>query len=108
MNIDIEISKEFLTTARGYIRITAEDTVIDNDITDLIKACMLDLIRNGITSKKATDTNDSLIKMAIRLYLKAEYGLDNKNHEKYRASYEMLRTELALTRDYTEVSEDVE
>ena len=93
------ISKEFLTKARGILRITTDDTVINTEIETLIKACQLDLIRNGITPSLANDLKDSLIEMAVLTYLKAEFGLDNKNSDKFRASYEQLRTELAMT-DY--------
>lgn len=107
-NKKTEISKEFLTEARGFLRITIDDTVINSEITTLIKACQQDLIRNGITSTKASDTEDSLIKMAILLYLKAEYGLDNKNYDKFHASYEQLKTELSLTNDYTSEVKNVD
>lgn len=102
---------ELLTEVRGFLRITVDDTVINYEIDTLIKACQKDLIKNGITSTKANDTGDSLIKMAILLYCKAEFGLDNKNYDKFRTSYETLRTELALTDDYiteSEKSDDVE
>lgn len=95
-----EISKEFLEKARGFLRITTNDTVINNEIETLIRACQRDLTRNGITPSLAYDLKDSLIEMAVLLYLKAEFGLDNKNYDKFRASYEELRTELALTDDY--------
>ena len=109
--IEIDKEKELLTEVRGILRITVEDTVINTEITNLIKACQKDLIKNGITSKKANDTEDSLIKMAIFCYCKAEFGLDNKNYDKFRSSYETLRNELALTDDYiteSEASENVE
>lgn len=95
-----KISPEFLVKAKGFLRITTNDTVIDTEITTLIKACQRDLIRNGITPRLAYDLKDSLIEMAVLLYLKAEFGLDNKNYDKFRASYEELRTELSLTDDY--------
>ena len=103
------ISDELMKKARGFLRITIEnDEVINTEITTLIKACRQDLIRNGITSTKA-ESEDSLIETAILLYLKAEFGLDNKNYEKYRNSYETLRTELSLTSDYVnEVVKNVE
>lgn len=100
MNETKEISKEFLDKARGFLRVTTNDTVINTEITTLIRACQRDLIRNGITPSLAYDLKDSLIEMAVLLYLKAEFGLDNKNYDKFRASYEELRTELALTDDY--------
>lgn len=99
---------ELLTEVRGFLRITVDDTVINNEIDTLIKACQKDLIKNGITSTKAENTGDSLIKMAILLYCKAEFGLDNKNYDKFRASYETLRTELALTDEYITESEESE
>lgn len=95
-----EISKEFLAEARGILRITTDDTVINTEIVNLIKACQQDLIRNGITPSLANDLEDSLIKMAVLTYLKADFGLDNKNYDKFRASYEQLRTELAMTDFY--------
>lgn len=95
-----KISKEFLDKAKGFLRITTNDTVIDTEITTLIKACQRDLIRNGITPSLANGLEDSLIKMAVLTYLKAEFGLDNKNRDKFRASYEQLRADLSLTDDY--------
>ncbi len=103
-----EIGNDFLIEARGFLRITINDTVINSEITTLIKACQKDLIKNGITSTKANDTEDSLIKMAILLYLKAEYGLDNKNYEKFHASYEQLKIELSLTDEYTSEVKNVD
>ena len=95
-----KISPEFLVKAKGVLRITTNDPVINSEIETLIRACQRDLIRNGITPRLAYDLKDSLIEMAVLLYLKAEFGLDNKNYDKFRASYEELRTELSLTDDY--------
>ena len=104
-----QISEGLMRKARGFLRITEEnDTVINSEITSLINGCRKDLIRNGITSAKANNEEDSLIVSAIFLYLKAEFGLDNKNYERYRNSYETLRTELALTDEYvSEVEKNV-
>ena len=95
-----EISKEFLDKAKGFLRITTNDTVIDTEITTLIRACQRDLIRNGITPSLVYDLEDSLIEMAVLTYLKAEFGFDNKNYDKFRSSYEQLRADLSLTDDY--------
>lgn len=100
-----EISNEFLEEAKGCLRITVDDKVINTEIESLIRACQRDLIRNGITPSLANDLEDSLIKMAVLTYLKAEFGLDNKNYDKFRASYETLRTELSITDFY--ISEKV-
>lgn len=101
------ISTEFLAEARGILRVTTDDTVINTEIGNLIKACQTDLIRNGITPSLANDLEDSLIKMAVLTYLKAEFGLDNKNYDKFRSSYEQLRTELSMTNFYITEKEGV-
>lgn len=104
-----KISEEFMIKARGFLRITEErDPVINSEITSLINSCRKDLMRNGITSEKVNSEEDSLIVSAIFMYLKAEFGLDNKNYDRYRSSYETLRTELALTDEYvSEVKDNV-
>ena len=95
-----KISPEFLVKAKGVLRITTNDTVINSEIETLIRACQRDLIRNGITPRLVYDLEDSLIEMAVLTYLKAEFGLDNKNYDKFRSSYEQLRADLSLTDDY--------
>lgn len=102
-----KISVDFMKKVRGFLRITEEnDEIINAEITSLINSCRKDLMRNGITSEKANSEEDSLVESAILLYLKAEFGLDNKNYERYRSSYETLRNELSLTDEY--VSEVVD
>ena len=95
-----KISPEFLVKAKGVLRITTNDTVINSEIETLIRACQRDLIRNGITPSLVYDLEDSLIEMSVLTYLKAEFGLDNKNYDKFRSSYEQLRADLSLTDDY--------
>ena len=70
---------------------------LDEEITDLIEACKIDLSLSGV--KRIKDT-DSLIQQAIKLYCKANFGLDNKDSEKYQKSYEMLKISLSLCGDY--------
>lgn len=95
-----KISPEFLVKAKGVLRITTNDNVINSEIETLIRVCQRDLIRNGITPSLVYDLEDSLIEMAVLTYLKAEFGLDNKNYDKFRSSYEQLRADLSLTDDY--------
>lgn len=69
----------------------------DNEILDLIEACKTDLSISGV---KRIDENDYLIIQAIKTYCKANFGLDNKDSEKYYKSYEMLKQHLSLCGDY--------
>ena len=70
---------------------------LDEEITDLIEACKIDLSLSGV--KRIKDT-DPLIQQAIKLYCKANFGLDNKDSEKYQKSYDMLKISLSLCGDY--------
>ena len=73
---------------------------LDDEIVDLIEACKVDLGLSGV--RKIEDT-DPLIQQAIKLYCKANFGLDNKDSEKYQKSYEMLKISLSLCGDYNVV-----
>lgn len=70
---------------------------LDDEIVDLIEACKTDLSLSGV--RKIEDT-DPLIQQAIKLYCKANFGLDNKDSEKYQKSYDMLKISLSLCGDY--------
>lgn len=94
-----EISQQFIFDARRYLRIN--HTRHDSEITDLIGAARADLLLGGITASKAESESDALIRRAVFLYVKAEFGLDNPEAEKYRSSYEMLKRHLQLSDEYT-------
>lgn len=79
-----------------------DDTVLDTDIQDVIDAAEADLILCGILEDKIVDT-DPLIVRAVKIFCKAEYASDDKESERYRQSYEMLRDHLSMSIDYTVV-----
>ena len=72
-------------------------SALDDEVLDLIEACKMDLKISGI--KKIDDT-DPLIIRAITVYCKSEFGFDNADSEKFKSSYEALKTHLALCGDY--------
>lgn len=80
------------------------NTSFDDEITDLIAGCKQDLKISGVDK---LEESDPLIKRAIILYCKANFGVSNPESEKFRLVYETLRDHLALSLEYREVSEDV-
>ena len=54
----------------------------------------------GVLPAKAEDEQDPLIMRAVATYVKAEFGLDNDDSEKYRASYKEQRNGLTLSDSY--------
>lgn len=69
----------------------------DSEIETLIAACKLDLKLAGVTVIADTDP---LIRRAVTLYAKANFGYDNAEGEKFQKSYELLKCSLSLAGDY--------
>ena len=70
---------------------------LDLEINDLIEAAKLDLKISGL---KKIDESDPLIQQAIKVYCKANWGLENKDSEKFQNSYENIKNHLALCGEY--------
>jgi uncharacterized phage protein (predicted DNA packaging) len=85
------------------LRISA--SALDIEVIDIIESAKADLILSGIlkskTEEDVIDGLDSLIKRAIILYTKANFGLDNTDSEKYQKAYDSLKTHLVLSQEYT-------
>ena len=77
------------------------NTAFDSEITDLISAARSDLVLSGILESKVNDDTDPLIKRAITVYVKANFGWNNPDAEKLQQSYNMLKSHLALSQEYT-------
>lgn len=71
--------------------------VFNVEILEMIEAAKLDLSISGIGK---INEADPLIQQAIKTYCKANFGLDNKDSEKYQKSYNMLKEHLSLCGDY--------
>lgn len=91
-----------LEDVKRGLRIT--NTAYDQEVLDLIEAAKADLLIPDIDPLKIVDT-EPLIKRAIILYCKANFGLDNKDSEKYQAAYDNLTERLSLSLLYKDVSE---
>lgn len=73
----------------------------DTEITDLISAAQSDLQLSGVTAEKAVDTTDPLIKRAIITYCKANFGWDNPDADRLQQAYNMLKSHLTLSQEYS-------
>ena len=91
------VGDEYLASVRHSVRLSS--TVHDGELTDLINAARADLVLGGVLEAKANDETDPLIKKAVTTYVKAEFGLDNEDADRLRASYKEQRNGLSLTVD---------
>lgn len=92
---------EMLKKTKTALRISQSNTAFDDEVNDLISAARDDLRLAGVLRLKVEDDNDSLIKRAIVVYCKANFGLDNPDSEKLQRSYDMLKAHLTLSQEYT-------
>ena len=74
-----------------------KSNILDLEIEDLIEACKIDLSISGV---KKIEESDPIINRAIILYCNANFGLENKDSDKYQKSYDLLKQSLSLCGDY--------
>lgn len=90
---------ELLKLAKQCLSIVETATLKDEEIKMLIQAGTADLKRQGIKASK--DTSDSLIKSAIIMFVKANFGnVDIKEKELAQKTYSLLCANLGLSDDY--------
>lgn len=86
-----------LEKVKQALRIRSNSVIIIDEINELIESAKLDLRISGV---KKINEDDPLIVQAIKTYCKANYGLDNKDSEKYQESYNSLKQHLSLCGEY--------
>ena len=100
-----EVSSEYLSDIRLRVRSSVDK--LDGELKDLILAARADLVRGGVLPARAADEDDPLVKQAISTYVKAEFGLDNDDADKYRASFRSQKIALSMASEYIEPTEEV-
>ena len=73
---------------------------IDDEIIDWIEEARQDLILSGVSSDKAKDNEDALIKRAIKTYAKGQYHSDIAQAERFKFAYDLLKSHLTMAGDY--------
>lgn len=93
--------EELLKLVKQCLSIVETATLKDEEIKMLIQAGVADLGRQGINA--SVDTTDSLIKSAIVMFVKANFGnVDIKEKELAQRTYSLLCANLGLSEDYKE------
>jgi uncharacterized phage protein (predicted DNA packaging) len=70
---------------------------LDSEVELLIDACEQDLKISGVAS---ISESDPLIRRAIIIYSKANFGYDNPDYERQIKAYDLLKSHLAMSGDY--------
>lgn len=83
---------------RDELRTSGDYT--DNEILDLVESAKADLILSGVHKDKCT-TEDPLIRRAIIVYCKANFGYeDDIKAKRFEMSYFNLKQHLTLSQEY--------
>lgn len=85
---------EILKKIKESIRI--KNNALDNEISDEINACQLEL---GLAGVDKIDISDPLILETIKMYCKKNHNFEGKG-ELYEARYEKMKNGLALSKKY--------
>lgn len=84
--------------AKSTLRITSDDDGMNAEIATLISAAREDLKSSGISSTFADAEEPSgLVRAAILLYVKGNFGYDNADADRIMQAYESTKRHLAAT-----------
>ena len=87
-----------LSKVKLALRITTND--FDDQITDLIKGCLLDL---GIAGVTENDTTNELLIRAITTYCRINFGdLSVELYDRLKASYDEQKAQMQMSTGYTD------
>lgn len=96
---------ELMKLSKKALSIVETATLKDDEIKMWIQAGIRDLKRQGI--KASEETEDSLIKSAIVMFVKANFGnVDIKEKELAQKTYSLLCTNIGASQDFLEVEEN--
>ena len=94
-----------LGLVKQCLSIVETSTLKNDEIKMWIQAGIADLVRQGINASEKTE--DSLIKSAIVMYVKANFGnVDIKEKELAQRTYSLLCANLSLSEEYKVVDKD--
>lgn len=72
----------------------------DDELTDLINACLLDL---GIAGVTEDDTTNALLIRAIITYCKVNFGdISDGEYDRLKASYDEQKAQMQMATGYTD------
>lgn len=80
------------------LRIADDNDAFDEEIQDLIDACMADL---NIADVVVVDQLDPLVMRAVLTYVKMNFG-EVDDYDRYKQSYDEQKAQMSMNSNYTE------
>lgn len=86
---------KLLDACRAALRIPAFCNDFDEEIADVIDAARAELVAGGVSEAKANDDSDGRVRLAIKVYVKANFGMDNPDAERFMKSFDAMLTSMS-------------
>lgn len=84
-----------LDACRAALRIPAFCNDYDDEIADVIEAARAELVAGGVADAKANGDSDGRVRLAIKVYVKANFGMDNPDAERFMKSFDVMLTSMS-------------
>lgn len=92
--------EQMLDACRDALRIPSDVTDYDDEIADLIDAARAAMCAGGVSVDKSQDDSDGTVRLAIKVFCKANFGMDNPDADRYMHTFEELVTLMHGTSAY--------
>ena len=90
-----EEKRSILAACRAALRIPEFCYDFDDEIADEIEAARAELVAGGVLPEKANDDDDGRIRLAIKVYVKANFGMDNPDADRFMKSFDCMLTSMS-------------
>lgn len=90
--------QELLEKVKLSARISGK--AFDEDVQDMIDSARAELIQSGVSREKAESFDDPLILRALKIYVKANFGIDSPNAYRFQSAFNSLKKHLSMAGDY--------
>ena len=91
----VKAKGNLLDACRAALRIPGFVNDYDEEISDVIEAARAELVAGGVSEAKANDDSDGRVRLAIKVYVKANFGMDNPDSEKLMRSFDCMLTSMS-------------
>ena len=81
-----------LDACREALRIPADCTAFDAEVEDLIEAARAAMRAGGVSGAVAADDSNGTVRLAVKVYCKANFGMDNPDADRLSQSFGDLLT----------------
>ena len=83
---------KLLYACREALRIPADCTDYDDEIEDLIEAARAAMRAGGVADDVASDDANGTVRLAVKVYCRANFGMDNPDADRLSQSFDDLLT----------------